>query len=407
MTEKIDSRCKRAAWLCTLVYFASYVMRINFAVMIVKICSEMELDKSELSVVLVGLTVSYGVGQVISGMLGDKIKPTELLFYGVCAAALCNVAMFFCHSVAAMTVVWCINGLAHAMLWPPMVRLLASSFSDREYVYAVIRVSWGSSIATVLLYLVCPVLLYVISWRYIVLLCAAVGVVTAVLWRLGSSKIFNEAGEKGSANVKTAKNESAVKMPAAIYLPVVLIMLGIIAQGVLRDGVTNWMPSYMMETFGMTEENSILTAVVPAIFSIVAFEVFGKLQQKLIKNEVLCACSIFGIAAVSAMVMFLISGGAAVSTILMSIIIGCMHGVNLMLITVVPKRFVKYGRVSTVSGVLNSCTYIGASISTYGFAVLAENKGWSFTVGMWAAVAAAGMIICLITSILWKKYYKN
>ena len=58
MTEKIDSRCKRAAWLCTLVYFASYVMRINFAVMIVKICSEMELDKSELSVVLVGLTVS-------------------------------------------------------------------------------------------------------------------------------------------------------------------------------------------------------------------------------------------------------------------------------------------------------------------------------------------------------------
>lgn len=404
MVEKIDSRCKRAAWLCTLVYFASYVMRINFAVMIVKICSEMNLDKSELSVVLVGLTVSYGVGQVISGMLGDKIKPTDLLFFGVCAAAICNVAMFFCHSVPAMTVVWCVNGLAHAMLWPPMVRLLASNFNEKEYVYAVIRVSWGSSIATILLYLVCPVLLYVISWRYILLLCAAVGVVTAVLWRISSPKMF---GAEVMADAKKDDKKETVKMPAAIYLPVVLIMLGIIAQGVLRDGVTNWMPSYMMETFGMTEENSILTAVIPAIFSIVGFEVFGKLQQKLIKNEVLCACSIFGLAAASALVMFVISGGAAVSTLLMSIIIGCMHGVNLMLITVVPKRFVKYGRVSTVSGVLNACTYIGAAASTYGFAALAETKGWNFTVGMWAVVAAVGLVICLVTSFLWKKYYKN
>ena len=130
----VDKRCKKAAWLCTLVYFASYVMRINFAVMIVKICSEMNLNKSDLSVVLVGLTISYGVGQVVSGMLGDKIKPTDLLFFGVCAAALCNVAMFFCHSVPAMAVVWCVNGLAHAMLWPPMVKLLASNFNESEYV---------------------------------------------------------------------------------------------------------------------------------------------------------------------------------------------------------------------------------------------------------------------------------
>jgi OPA family glycerol-3-phosphate transporter-like MFS transporter len=231
-----------------------------------------------------------------------------------------------------------------------------------------------------------------------------VGIITAVLWRISSPKMF---GAEVMADAKKDDKKETVKMPAAIYLPVVLIMLGIIAQGVLRDGVTNWMPSYMMETFGMTEENSILTAVVPAIFSIVGFQVFGKLQQKFIKNEVLCAASIFGLAAVSALIMYLVSGGAAISTILMSVIIGCMHGVNLMFIGVVPKRFVKYGRVSTMSGILNACTYIGAAASTYGFAALAETKGWNFTVGMWAAVAGAGIVISLVTSVLWKKYYKN
>ena len=401
----VDKRCRSAAWLCTLVYFASYVMRINFAVMIVKICSEMAMDKSELSVVLVGLTVSYGAGQIISGLLGDKVKPADLLFYGVCVATLCNVAMFFCHSVAAMTVVWCINGLAHAMLWPPMVRLLASNFSDSDYLYSVVRVSWGSSIATILLYLVCPMLLYVMSWRYIILLCASVGAVTAVIWRLNASKIFSGVALSESGN-KEEKQGRAIKMPAAIYVPLILIMLGILAQGVLRDGVTNWMPSYMMETFGMTEENSILTAVIPAIFSIIAFEVFGKLQQKLIKNEVLCAGSIFGLASASALILYFLTGSASISTLLMGIIVGCMHGVNLMLITVVPKRFVKYGRVSTISGILNAWTYIGSAISTYGFAVLAENNGWKFTIGMWVAVAAVGACICFATAFPWRKYYK-
>lgn len=401
----VDKRCRSAAWLCTLVYFASYVMRINFAVMIVKICSEMAMDKSELSVVLVGLTVSYGAGQIISGLLGDKVKPADLLFYGVCVATLCNVAMFFCHSVAAMTVVWCINGLAHAMLWPPMVRLLASNFSDSDYLYSVVRVSWGSSIATILLYLVCPMLLYVMSWRYIILLCASVGAVTAVIWKLNASKIFSGVALSESGN-KEEKQGRAIKMPAAIYVPLILIMLGILAQGVLRDGVTNWMPSYMMETFGMTEENSILTAVIPAIFSIIAFEVFGKLQQKLIKNEVLCAGSIFALAATSALILYFLTGSASISTLLMGIIVGCMHGVNLMLITVVPKRFVKYGRVSTISGILNAWTYIGSAISTYGFAVLAENNGWKFTIGMWVAVAAVGACICFATAFPWRKYYK-
>ena len=83
-----------AAWLCTLVYFASYVMRINIAVMMVKICGEMQLQKSELSVVVVALTVCYAVGQVISGFLGDHIRPTRLLFFGLLTAVACNVRSF-------------------------------------------------------------------------------------------------------------------------------------------------------------------------------------------------------------------------------------------------------------------------------------------------------------------------
>ena len=91
----------------------------------------------------------------------------------------------------------------------------------------------------------------------------------------------------------------------------------------------------------------------------------------------------------------------------MAVIVACMHGINLMLITVVPKRFVKSGKVATYSGLLNACTYVGASISTYGFAALAESFGWNFTILTWVMVSVAGILVCLAAVPLWKKFRKE
>ena len=167
MQRNIRSRAKAIAWLCTLVYFASYVMRINFTVMLVKVCSDMNVDKLDLAAVVTGLTIAYGAGQIISGLIGDRLRPALLLTFGLCLAAACNFAMSLIASVPAMTAVWSLNGFAHALLWPPIVRLMSTYLTDGEYGYAAVRVSWGSSIATILLYLLCPALLGAMSWRAI------------------------------------------------------------------------------------------------------------------------------------------------------------------------------------------------------------------------------------------------
>lgn len=70
-----------------------------------------------------------------------------------------------------------------------------------------------------------------------------------------------------------------------------------------------------------------------------------------------------------------------------------------------PPFFAKYGNVSTASGVINSCTYIGSAISTYGIAVLTENLGWNFTIGMWSIIALMGTVICFMCINGWKKNY--
>ena len=406
MQRIIRSRAKAIAWLCTLVYFASYVMRINFTVMLVKVCSDMNVDKLDLAAFVTGLTVAYGAGQIVSGLIGDRVRPALLLTFGLCLAAACNFAMSLIASVPVMTAVWSLNGFAHALLWPPIVRLMSTYLTDGEYGYAAVRVSWGSSIATILLYLLCPALLGAMSWRAILRLCALVGLAVALVWALASRRVLIEPLKNPGIPGKTAEKTA---LPRFVYAPILLIMLGIIAQGVLRDGVTNWMPSYLLETFGLPEEQAIVVTVILAVFSMVSFSAFDWVQRRFLHNEVFCSAVIFAGAAACALLLWLICNAASValSALLMALIVGCMHGVNLMLITVVPKRFAKSGRVSTYSGLLNACTYIGAALSTYGFAALAQGAGWRFTILIWTLTALTGCILCLAATSPWQKFSRE
>ena len=407
MDNIISKRAKTITLMCTLVYFASYLTRINFAVMMVKICAEMNALKTELAVIVTGLTIVYGIGQIISGVIGDKIKPQYMLTFGLALAAVCNTAMFFCNTIPIMTVVWCVNGFAQSMLWPPIVRIMSTYLADHEYSYAAVRVSWGSSIATIILYTCCPLLLKIMEWRYIMLICAGVGLVVMLSWTLANPKLLVSPKIISDNSSDKEEKTATVPVPKFVYLPIALIMLGIVLQGTLRDGVTNWMPSYLCETFGLPEEESIISTVIQAVFSILSFWCFDFLHRKVFKNEVFCASVIFGGSAICAAALYfanILSASAAASLVLMAVIIACMHGINLMLISIVPKRFLKSGKVATYSGILNACTYIGASAATYGFAAIAENYGWNVTIVTWIAISIAGLAVCLVAAPLWKKF---
>lgn len=411
MKSTISKNTKKIAYLLALVYFTSYCMRVNLAVMLVKICSEMQVEKSALAIVITGLTVAYGTGQVISGFLGDRIKPQHIIPAGLALAVACNVGIFFTSTIPAMTVIWSINGFAHALLWPPIVRLMSTHLSAKDYSFAAVRVNQGSSIATISLYLFCPLLLGFMQWRTIMLLCAAWGAVMIALWFILYPRIFTkkEALEERVEVSALPKEQKVFPIPLYIFGAISLIMPGIMMQGMLRDGVTNWMPSFLLETFGLSEENSIISTVILAIFTMVSYSAFSALQKRFFKNEVTCAATIFGGSAIVCGILFLVNSLAPAaalvpSLILMALTVAAMHGVNLMLIAIVPRRFVPFGKVSTYSGILNACTYVGAALSTYGFAALAETFDWNFTILTWVAISLVGALLCFFAARIWQRH---
>ena len=400
---------KKLAWLLTLLYFASYITRRTFSTVISEVVLDTGIDKDTLAIVAVCMTITYGVGQIISGRLGDKFKPTNLILIGLSIATAANVIFpFLSGSVVAMAILWGINGFAQSMMWPPIVRILVANCDDALYGYSVVRVSWGSSFAKILLFLAAPLVILVTgSWTSLFFVAAVLGLLTTVFWGLIRSRVnCNVPTADGSTS--DAPKKEKLRVPAAAILPLIFIILGIIFQGMLRDGVDIWMPSFLIDVHSAESAVAILTGVFPAVFSIACFTVCGFLYKKCFKNEVVCGGVVFAVSVVASAVLLIFFGKSTVlSIVAMTLITGCMHGVNLMLITHVPKRFKKHGNISTFAGVVNACTYVGEAIFTYGIALLQKQFDWRFCIGIILIIAVLGTVCCFIAAAPWKRFYEK
>jgi OPA family glycerol-3-phosphate transporter-like MFS transporter len=122
----------------------------------------------------------------------------------------------------------------------------------------------------------------------------------------------------------------------------------------------------------------------------------------------LCGGLVFGVGAMAGGLLIPVTGHHALLSILCcAVLTGCMHGVNVMLICMIPPFFKQTGRVSTVSGLLNACTYVGSALSTYGVALLSEQFDWSVTLWVWLGIAVMGTLVCLCTVKPWKRFVKE
>ena len=396
LTDK--KKINATIFLFTLTYMISYMTRINFGAVITAIVEQTGMTKTMLSAAVTGSAITYGLGQILCGYIGDKVSPKRLVFVGLLITVVMNLLIPLCQTHVQMTAVWCVNGLAQACMWPPMVKLMVSLFSQSDYGRASTMVSWGSSFGTIIIYLLSPVIIMVSGWRSLFFITGGCGLAMAFIWlKFCEEPVFEKP-------VKADKGAVADKKNARFFTPLlVAIMFAIMLQGALRDGVTTWMPSFISETFKLSSEISILSGVCLPVFSILSLRLALALYEKLPGNPVRCAAIIFALGAVAALILSLVADKSPIGSIgCMALLTGSMHGVNLMLICMVPPFFQRHGNISTVSGVLNSCTYVGSAISTYGIALLSESAGWQTTAFVWFIIAALGAVVCTACSRVWK-----
>ena len=407
---KRRAEARRLTLLCAAVYFCSYLTRLDYGAVMVEMVRAEGFSRVDASAALTGLFITYGFGQLISGYLGDRVKPQLLIFFGLIACGLMNLLIPFCPSPAWMTVVWSVNGLAQAMMWPPLVRIMSQHMTESEYKVATVHVSWGSSLGTIVIYLLIPLLLKVSSWRGVFYCAAAVGMGMAAFWMARYGRVertlpLQEQAAPADEPGDAGKSGGGLRA----LMPLLAIMMGvIICQGTLRDGITTWMPTYLADTYHMESGKSILTGVLLPLFGMVCYQIVLWMNRKLVKNELQCAAIIFGVGLVSLLALRLLHAHSfALSVLILAFAVASMHGVNLIMTCMTPKYLAGSGKISMISGLLNACTYIGSALSMYGVALIADRFGWTVTESLWCAVALLGTLCAAACVPKWGKLRKG
>lgn len=392
----------------SLVYFISYITRVNYNTVLVEISSAENISRSLLALPLTASFITYGFGQIVSGWMGDKFDAFKLISLGLILSALMNILLPIFPKPQIMVVFWAVNGFAQALIYPPLVKIMAHYLSEQSYAKACLFITIGSHAATLLMYLAAPMIISVSNWKYVFGFSFCCAVVFLAVWQFYVRSVKGKYGVPAECPSGTDEIAESARKPSASVLLVssglILIMLAVVMQGFLRDGIATWMPAYLSDVFSLSNEISILTTVILPVFSIFSAYIILAIRNRFCKNELKLAGLTFLAAMCTILLLLLFRANMSLSVLFLALTSSCSHAVNFLLICLVPTKFEQYGRFSLVTGLVNSCTYVGAAISTYGFAAVSENYGWNVTLVLWGVIALTGFLCCFGALRRWKKF---
>lgn len=407
--------------LCWSAYFTSYIGRLNYSSAMTAMIQEEILTKSQAGFISMVYFFAYGIGQLCNGLLGDRMHPGKMIFTGLSVAALMNLLMGFTGQFFLMAVIWGINGYAQAMIWPPIIRIFAEMLEkERKMKYCVDIVS-SQVVGTLASYLIAAGVMWLFGWKAVFAAAALCLAVMAVVWITGfgkiekgdvgkNSEVFREnemtsemvwkketAGEEvGENGITSAKRDKSFSH-LMLHCGLLAVLFPVVIHGMLKDGVTTWVPTYITETFLTSPSFSILVTTVLPILNLTGAYAAKYVYRKCREHEVKAAALFFTAATAALCGLWVGKGVSIILTVLLfAVTTASMMAVNTLFVNMLPLRFERLGRVSTVSGFLNSAAYLGTAVSTFTIGVMVEKMGWNVTIGSWVVLTAAALVCCCV-----------
>lgn len=391
--------------LCFFAYFSTYLGRLNYSASLAEMVRTEGFTRGMAGLIGTGFFCTYGIGQLASGFLGDRLSGKWMVFGGLFVSGCMNGIMGCLHTTQMMTAAWCLNGMAQAFIWSPMLQVICDLLDADARTGFCLYINFSVPLGTVSSYGLSALMIGQSGWRAAFYAPCIMLLAMACIWLAGIRR-FDTAPEKKAWGRSPAERN----MPAGkehIFLPSGLLFLtaALCVQGALKDGITVWIPTYLEETHNIGSMAAILGTMIIPLCNLAGVFMASLVNRSLGRNEVLTASVFFGTCGM-ALVVLLCWGrlSAALALGMLAVATTSMTSVNTMLISVLPARFGELGKASSVSGILNSCVYAGCAVSTYGIGALSEAMGWNKTIFLWIAGAFAALGLCLLISRRWKVY---
>ncbi len=397
---------------CWIAYTVTYLGRYNLSAAMADMVVQGVLTKSQGGWIATCFFISYGVGQLLSGILGDKLNGRWMVGSGLLLSGAMNMAMGFSGHWKVMAVLWMVNGLTQSMIWSPLLRILADAMPRKRCLKAGIDLATTIPAGTLASYGLTAAAIALSGWAMAFCSAGAVLVVMGLVWLAGLGALerrahlgmVDESGEKAEPDLAPGGPRPSL---LAILLPsgLVIIAAAVMLQGALRDSITTWMPTYLTEAYGLGPQVSIIASMALPLVNLGGVYAASWLNTHVLKDELSSSAVLFALSVACLAVMVGFQRlNVALALLLLAVATSAMHAINTMIISLLPMYFTRMRRVSTVSGMLNAVVYLGSALSAYGIGALSDYGGWGATQVAWCLMCVAGALLCWWARSIWNPY---
>ena len=389
-----------------LMYAVVYMTKSMFSSAMATIVEEGFMTKSQTGLINAVFWFVYALFQVIGGFTVDKYSPNKLVMIGLGGALVSNIVIYLNQDYPVMMAAWAFNAMAQFGVWPGVFKIISTKLAPSVRRPAVFWMLFSTSVGLGLSMLIAS---FVSHWKQnflisviSLLICM---ILFAVLNRCTEKRMVDELPEE---DAKEEKQKSPMR-PLLFSSGLFVLMFVCLLRVAVDNGIKMMTPVMLMESYEKlpaalaTRLSSILI-----LFSAIGTMTAGLVQKTVTKNEMKAQMLFYGVCLIPLTVVCFI-GEISYLWILvaLSFSVLLMQGASPFSQSYAALHFDKYGRIGTVSGILNAMASVGNVMASYIFAKMSELMPWKGVAGCWLAVVVVCFALCAFVLPRWSEFVKK
>lgn len=375
---------------CYLSYCAIYVARLNLTM-----ASPELLDMGYFSLAEIGLlggifSAVYAAGRLLSGLIGDRLKPWIVISLGLVVSGISNILFGFFPPFWASAVLWCANAFSQSLLWGAILRLVSASFSTEVAGRRASQMATAVTMGNILSVIGNSYFIsyFGVEYAFIIpggltLFCVLLVVITAK--KVKCAEVQDNQLFRTIDMIKKKEIRSAI-YPAFLH-------------GIIKDNISLWMTSFFVFQFGINLQKSayfVLFVPVVGFIGRILYPIFYRLlreQENSVSIIAFVGCAV-------SLVALLVSHSPTLSMVCLGVIYAAVSIVNTSFLSITPLRYAGENHIASVSGILDFATYLGASLGSFVYGYVIDLWGYTPMFASW-------LIISLTSIVLLRKHNKS
>ncbi len=387
----LSQKVKNAVWLgtlCAISYLAVYIARNILSAATPQMVAE-GYSEEFIGKISSVFFIFYAVGQLINGLIGDRIKAKWMLFIGLSSAGIAFFAFpYLIDHPNAITVLYGLTGFFLAMLYAPMAKVVSENM---ELKYAT-RCSLGYTVAEFLGSPVAGVFALLFVWQGMFRVSSVVllgmAFLTLVFFSLFEKRKIVQYGRYRT------EEKSTQGFRCLLERQIVKFSLVAILTGVVRTSVVFWLPTYIVQHLGFEAQAAVkaftvATFIIP-LSSFIGVFLYEKLGHHINKSLLL----FFASSALFFVLAYFVSHPILNISLMVLAIMASNAAATIMFSCYCPSLS-DTGLVSSATGFIDFLSYMGAAVANSAFANAAGTLGWGNLILVWFSLMVVGVFIAL------------